>query len=227
MNTVRDVFLWLTDPVQWDGSNAILVRVGEHLTYTGFALLLALMIALPAGVYVGHTGKGATFALNLANVGRAVPAFGVIILFVVLIGIGFWPVIIALTVFAIPPILTNTFTGVSGVDRRLRDAAEGMGMRPLTLVWQVEIPVASPLIMAGVRTAAVQVVATATLAAFPGLGGLGRYIINGLAVQNYPQVIAGAVLVAVLALTVEGLFAWLERVAVPRGVRLAQAQSRA
>ena len=226
MNTARDVFLWLTDPVQWDGSNAILVRVGEHLTYTGVALLLALMIALPAGVYVGHTGKGATFALNLANVGRAVPAFGVIILFVVLIGIGFWPVIIALTVFAIPPILTNTFTGVSGVDRRLRDAAEGMGMRPLTLVWQVEIPVASPLIMAGVRTAAVQVVATATLAAFPGLGGLGRYIINGLAVQNYPQVIAGAVLVAVLALTVEGLFAWLERVAVPRGVRLAQAQSR-
>lgn len=219
MELLTDVIAWLSDPAQWEGSNAILVRTREHLAYTAAALGLALVIALPAGLVIGHTGRGVTVAVNVANVGRAVPAFGVIILFVVLVGIGLWPVLIALTLFAIPPILMNTFTGIASVDRGLRDAAEGIGMRPLQVLWQVEIPVASPLMLAGVRTAAVQVVATATLAAFPGLGGFGRYIINGLAVQNYPQVIAGALLVALLALAVEGLFALLQRLVVPRGVR--------
>jgi len=144
----------------------------------------------------------------------------------VLAGIGFVPVLIALTLFAIPPILTNTYAGISGVDRQLVDAAFGMGMRRLQVLTQVEIPVAIPLIMAGIRTSSVQVVATATLAAFPGLGGLGRYIINGLAVQNYPQVIAGALMVAVLALCVEGVLALVQRQVVPAGLQTSRRQRR-
>jgi len=219
MELLSEVVGWLSDPAQWDGSNAIPVRIMQHLAYTAAAVAVALWIALPIGLWVGHTGRGGAFAVNLANVGRAIPAFGVIILFVVLAGIGFVPVLIALTLFAIPPILTNTYTGVRGVDQKLRDAAEGMGMRPIQVLLQVEIPVASPLIMAGIRTSAVQVVATATLAAFPGLGGLGRYIINGLAVQNYPQVIAGALLVAALALVVEGVLSIVQRLVIPQGVQ--------
>jgi len=219
MELLFDVASWLSDPVQWDGSNAIYVRIGQHLWYTTTAVLVALIVALPIGLAVGHTGRGEAFAVNVANIGRAIPSFGIILLFVVLAGIGFVPVLIALTLFAIPPILTNTYTGISGVDRQLRDAAYGLGMRRLQVLTQVEIPVAMPLIMAGIRTSSVQVVATATLAAFPGLGGLGRYIINGLSVQNYPQVIAGALLVAVLALLVEGLLALLQRTVVPIGLQ--------
>ncbi len=226
MDLFFDVASWLSDPAQWDGSNAIPVRIGQHLWYTVTAVVLALVIALPLGLLVGHTGRGGAIAINVANIGRAIPSFGIIILFVVLAGIGFVPVLIALTLFAIPPILTNTYAGISGVDRQLVDAAFGMGMRRLQVLTQVEIPVATPLIMAGIRTSSVQVVATATLAAFPGLGGLGRYIINGLAVQNYPQVIAGALMVAVLALFVEGVLALVQRKVVPAGLQTSRVSRR-
>ena len=226
MDLFFDVASWLSNPAQWDGSNAIPVRIGQHLWYTVTAVVLALVIALPLGLLVGHTGRGGALAINVANIGRAIPSFGIIILFVVLAGIGFVPVLIALTLFAIPPILTNTYAGISGVDRQLVDAAFGMGMRRLQVLTQVEIPVAIPLIMAGIRTSSVQVVATATLAAFPGLGGLGRYIINGLAVQNYPQVIAGALMVAVLALCVEGVLALVQRQVVPAGLQTSRRQRR-
>jgi osmoprotectant transport system permease protein len=226
MDLFFDVASWLSDPAQWDGSNAIPVRIGQHLWYTLTAVVLALVIALPVGLLVGHTRRGGAVAVNVANIGRAIPSFGIIILFVVLAGIGFVPVLIALTLFAIPPILTNTYTGISGVDRQLVDAAFGMGMRRVQVLTQVEIPVATPLIMAGIRTSSVQVVATATLAAFPGLGGLGRYIINGLAVQNYPQVIAGALMVAVLALFVEGVLALVQRKVVPAGLQTSGASRR-
>ncbi len=227
MEVFADVVAWFTDPAQWDGSNSVPARLVEHLGYAAASTLVAIMIALPIGLWVGHTGRGGALAVNVANVGRAVPSFGVIILVVVLAGIGFLPVLIALVAFAIPPILTNTYTGVRGVDATVRDAAEGMGMRGWQVLRHVEIPVAMPLIMAGVRTSSVQVVATATLAAFPGLGGLGRYIVNGLAVQNYAQVVAGALLVALLALAVEAVLAAIQRLVVSEGLARANADAAA
>lgn len=218
MELLPDVAAWLTDPANWSGSNGIPTRTGQHLGYSAAAILGALLIALPIGLWVGHTGRGGTVAINVANVGRAVPSFGIIILMVVLAGLGFLPVLVALVAFAIPPILTNSYTGIQGVDARLREAAEGMGMRPLQVLFRVEVPVAMPLIMAGVRTSAVQTVATAAIAAFPGLGGLGRYIINGFAVQDLTQMISGAILIALLALGVEGLLAVVQRLLVSEGL---------
>lgn len=218
MELIPDVAAWLTDAANWSGSNGVPTRTVQHLGYSAAAILGALLIALPIGLWVGHTGRGGTVAINVANVGRAVPSFGIIILMVVLAGLGFLPVLVALVAFAIPPILTNSYTGVQGVDARLREAAEGMGMRPLQVLLRVEIPVAMPLIMAGLRTSAVQTVATAAIAAFPGLGGLGRYIINGFAVQDLPQMISGAILIALLALMVEGLLAGVQRLLVSEGL---------
>lgn len=227
MEVLADILAWFTDAANWEGSNGIPVRLLEHLWYAAVSTGVALAIALPVGLWVGHTGRGGAVAVNVANVGRAVPSFGVIILMVVLAGLGFLPVLVALASFAVPPILTNTYTGVRGVDAQVRDAAEGMGMTGGQVLRRVEIPVAMPLIMAGVRTSAVQVVATATLAAFPGLGGLGRYIINGLAVQDYAQVAAGAILVAALALLVEGVLAGLQRLVVSGGLAQANAEAAA
>ena len=154
---------WLLDPINWQGSNGIPARGLEHTWYSVVSTLAAMAIALPIGMVVGHTGRGGALAINLANVGRAVPSFGIIILMVVLLGIGFLPPFIALVAFAVPPILTNTYAGIREVDRDVREAAQGMGMRGWEVLWRVEIPVAMPLIMAGIRTSAVQVVATATI----------------------------------------------------------------
>lgn len=227
MEILVDILGWLTDPANWQGSNGIPTRLLEHLWYAAASTGVALAIALPVGLWVGHTGRGGALAINIANVGRAVPSFGVIILMVVLAGLGLLPVLVALVAFAVPPILTNTYTGIREVDEQVRNAAEGMGMRAGQVLLHVEIPVAMPLILAGVRTSAVQVVATATLAAFPGLGGLGRYIINGLSVQDYAQVAAGAILVAGLALAVEGLLAGVQRLAVSDGLARANAEAAA
>lgn len=225
MELLPQIVDWFLDPAQWQGSNGIPTRLLQHLGYSAAAVLGALIIALPIGLLVGHTRRGETLAINVANVGRAVPSFGIIILMVVLAGLGFLPVLVALVAFAIPPILTNTATGIRGVDQRLREAAEGMGMRPLQVLIRLEIPVGMPLIMAGIRTSTVQVVATAAIAAFPGLGGLGRYIINGFAIQDLPQMIGGAVLIALLAVVVEGLLARLQGLVIPTG--LAQAATEA
>lgn len=225
MELLPQIVDWFLDPAQWQGSNGIPTRLLQHLGYSAAAVLGALLIALPIGLLVGHTRRGETLAINVANVGRAVPSFGIIILMVVLAGLGFLPVLVALVAFAIPPILTNTATGIRGVDQRLREAAEGMGMRPLQVLVRLEIPVGMPLIMAGIRTSTVQVVATAAIAAFPGLGGLGRYIINGFAVQDLPQMIGGAVLIALLAVVVEGLLALLQGLVVPTGLSQAATEA--
>jgi osmoprotectant transport system permease protein len=218
MELIPEVFAWLTDPANWQGTNGIPNRTLQHVGYSASAIIGALLIALPVGLWVGHTRRGGALAINIANVGRAIPSFGIIILMVVLAGLGFLPVLVALVAFAIPPILTNTYTGIRGVDPRMRESAEGMGMRPMQVLLRVEIPVAMPLIMAGVRTSAVQVVATAAIAAFPGLGGLGRYIINGFAVQDLVQMISGAVLIALLAIAVEGLLALVQGLVVSEGI---------
>ena len=218
MNVVNEVIAWLTDPAQWSGPEGIPVRTLQHLGYSLLATAIAAAIALPIGVFIGHTGRGAVFAVNLTNLGRAIPTLGIIILVFILAGFGIVPVLVALTALAVPPIVTNSYVGVRSVDPEVREAAEGMGMRGRQVLWKVELPVAMPLIMAGIRTSTVQVVATATLAAYVGLGGLGRYLIDGFSQRDLPEVVGGAILVAVLALLIELALGRLQTLVVSRGL---------
>jgi osmoprotectant transport system permease protein len=218
MNVVNEVIAWLTDPAQWSGPDGIPVRTLQHLWYSVLATVIAAAIALPIGIYIGHTGRGAVFAVNLTNLGRAIPSLGIIILMFTLFGFGIAPVLITLFALAIPPIVTNSYIGVRSVDPDVRQAAEGMGMRGRQVLWQVELPMAMPLIMAGIRTSAVQVVATATLAAFVGLGGLGRYLIDGLAQRDLAEVVGGAILVAVLSLLTELVLGRVQTMVVSKGL---------
>jgi osmoprotectant transport system permease protein len=218
VNVVNEVIAWLTDPAQWSGPDGIPVRILQHLWYSLLAAAIAGAIALPIGVYIGHTGRGALFAVNLTNLGRAIPSLGIIILMFTLVGFGLVPVLVALVALAVPPIVTNSYIGIRSVNRDVREAAEGMGMRGRQVLWQVELPMAMPLIMAGIRTSAVQVVATATLAAFVGLGGLGRYLIDGLSQRDLPQVVGGAILVALLSLFTELLLGRVQALVVSRGL---------
>jgi osmoprotectant transport system permease protein len=218
MTVVNEVIAWLTDPAQWSGPDGIPVRTLQHLWYSLLATVIAGAIALPIGVFIGHTGRGAVFAINLTNLGRAIPSLGTIILVFTLVGFGIVPVLVALIALAVPPIVTNSYIGVRSVDRDVREAAEGMGMRGRQVLWEVELPVAMPLIMAGIRTSAVQVVATATLAAFVGLGGLGRYLIDGLSQRDLAQVVGGALLVAVLSLLTELVLGRVQTLVVSEGL---------
>jgi osmoprotectant transport system permease protein len=202
----------------------------EHLLYVIVPLALAIAIAVPIGLWVGHINRGGTLAINIANGGRAIPSLGIIVIAYLLFSAGFIPVYITLTAMAIPPILTNTYVGVREVDAEVRDAAAGMGLSGWDIVRRVEIPMAMPVIMAGVRTSAVQVVATATLAAYIGLGGLGRPIFTGLAIgpQFNPDaktlLVVACVLVAILAIATEQLLGLIERAVVPAGLQHKQAE---
>ncbi len=210
---------WLKSPQQWSGPDGIPIRVLQHLQYTVLSLLIAAAIALPVGMLIGHFNRGGFAAINTANVWRAIPTLGLLILMVVLLGFSPLTWLIPLVVLAIPAILVNTYEGIAGVDPDLKDAARGMGMTQWQVLWRVEVPVAIPLIMLGLRTAAIFVVATATIAAEIGLGGLGRYIIDGLAANNYGEVAGGAAVIVVLALAVQVIFVGLRRLVVPAGLR--------
>jgi osmoprotectant transport system permease protein len=218
VNLVNEVLAWLTDPAQWSGPDGIPVRTLQHLWYSLLATAIAAAVALPIGIYIGHTGRGAIFAVNLTNLGRAIPSLGIIILTFTIFGFGIAPVLVTLFALAIPPIVTNSYIGVRSVDPDIRQAAEGMGMRGRQVLWQVELPIATPLIMAGIRTSAVQVVATATLAALVGLGGLGRYLIDGLAQRDLAEVVGGAILVAALSLLTELALGRVQTLVVSKGL---------
>jgi osmoprotectant transport system permease protein len=222
MNVLGGILAWFADPAHWSGADGVPVRVAEHLGYCLLATAVATLIALPLGVILGHTGKGGSLAINVSNAGRAIPTFGIVLLAFLVAGAGLLPITVALVLLAVPPILTNTYVAVRGIDRELRDAAEGMGMYGWQVVRQLEVPMAMPLIMAGVRTSAVQVVATATLAAYVTLGGLGRYIFDGLGQRVYAEVAAGAILVAILALAVEFGLSKLQTAVTARGLRSTQ-----
>ena len=212
---------WLT---YGDPSMGVLARLLEHLAYTGVAVLIACAVGLPLGVLLGHRGRGGQVAIAVAGTGRAVPTLGVIVLFAVSpLGTGFATVVTALALVALPPVLTNAYVGIREVDRGAVEAARGMGMTGGQVLRRVELPLAAPLIAAGVRSAVLQVLATATLAAAIGGGGLGRFLLDGLGSQDYPQLEAGAVLVAGLALVVELLLAGVQRMLDPasRGARRA------
>ncbi|MEW2412685.1 ABC transporter permease [Streptomyces sp. NPDC046866] len=204
---------WLADGANWSGENGVWHRLGEHVYVSAIALAIACAVALPAGLWLGHIGRGGAFAVNLSNAGRAVPVFAVLALFMVspLRSAGYLPTVAALVLFALPPLLTNAYVGVREVDRSVVEAARGMGMSGGQLFLRVELPLARPLVMTGLRSAAVQVIATATIAAMVGQGGLGRIITAGFNTYNTPQVVAGALLVAALALLVEGVLVAADR----------------
>lgn len=211
-------FDFISDPANWSGAEGIGNRILQHLGYTFLSLGIAAAIALPIGLLIGHTRRGAFLAINLGNAARALPTLGLLTLIVLLIGIGRVPVIIALVVLGIPPILASTYAGVSGVDAATTDAARGMGMTEREVLTRVEIPIALPLMISGLRSATLQIVSTATIGAFVALGGLGRYVIDGLSLRDFPQMLTGAVLVAVLAIALDLLFAAAGRYAVSAGL---------
>ncbi|MGV9344700.1 ABC transporter permease [Streptomyces spiralis] len=215
MTTLTDSWRWLTDPAHWSGDDGIAHRLVQHLVLTVVCLAVSCLIALPVALVLGHLGKGGALAVNLANVGRAVPTFAVLVL-LLLTPVGRWgegPTVVALVLFAVPPLLTNAYVGIREVDRSVVRAARGMGMTGRQMLFHVELPLSLPLVLNGVRIAAVQLVATATLAALAGGGGLGRIITAGFNLASTPQVVAGALLVAVFALVVEGVFEITERLA--------------
>jgi osmoprotectant transport system permease protein len=225
-----DVVNWFQDGSNWSGDDGVINRMSEHVQISLISILVAALIALPIGFLIGHLRKGGFVAVNVSNVGRALPSFALLILMVQIFGIGepsgflsflgSFPTFIVLVALAIPPMLTNTYVGVAGVDPDVRESARGMGMSGRQLLTGVEAPVALPLVWAGIRTAAIAVVATATLAAYTGWGGLGRFIIDGLSTQDNVQVFAGAVLVALLAIVFEFALAGLQRLTVSRGLRV-------
>ena len=223
MSLLGLVWQWFMDPQHWQGSNGVPTRLVEHLHLSIESVLIGLVIALPTGIALGHYGKFGTVAINISNTGRAIPSFGLLVLAFQVFGLGDGPIILALTALAIPPMVTNSYVALREVDPDIKDAARGMGYRELAQVLRVELPLAVPLIMAGVRTSALQVVATATLAAFVAGGGLGRYIVDGYATQVYEEMVSGAILVAGLALATELVLAVLQRALVPRGLRLLRA----
>ncbi|MBV9041989.1 MAG: ABC transporter permease [Acidimicrobiia bacterium] len=218
MKFLGDVLAWFATGSHWQGTNGIPHRVFEHLVMSGAAVGAALLVAMPPSLYLGHLRRFGSIAINFTNAGRAIPSFAVLVLAAQIFGIGAEPAFIALFVLAIPPLVTNSYVGMADVDPEIRDSAKGMGMTGWQSLWHVELPVALPVVLAGVRTAAVQVVATATLAALVAWGGLGRYIIDGLAQRDFVQVFAGAFLVAVLSVLTELVLALLQRFTVSAGL---------
>jgi osmoprotectant transport system permease protein len=228
MELIAAVAGWFADPEHWSGPNGVPFRLAQHVGISLLSVGLAAAIALPAGLYIGHTRRGQRLAVNLATIGRAVPSLAAIAIVVPFTqqidpGLGFslYPTIIAMVVLAIPPILVNTFTGIAEVDADLVESARGMGMRERQILRTIELPVGAPVVIAGIRSASVQVVATATLGAIYGLGALGGFIVEGVAQQDDARLFAGVTLVAVVALLAEGGLGLVQRRLVPAALRAA------
>jgi osmoprotectant transport system permease protein len=226
VNLIDRTLAWLADPVHWGGPNGIPTRLGEHIAISGFSLVIAIAVAFPVGLWIGHTGRGAAVAVNLANLWRALPSLAVIAIALPITagidpqaGFKFYPTVIAMIVLGIPPILVNTFSGIQGVERDLVEAGRGQGMSERQVLTKVELPLAVPVVLSGISSAAIQIVATATLGAVFGFGGLGRYLVDGLSQGDAGQTVGGAVLVGALVIAAGGLFVLIERLAAPRPSR--------
>ncbi|MBD2763705.1 ABC transporter permease [Kocuria sp. cx-455] len=225
MNLIDQALAFLTDPKNWTGAAGIPQRMLEHLGYTALTMAIALIIAVPLGLWVGHTGRGSGVVVGITGALRSLPTLGLLTLFTLLMGLGLLPPILALVLLAIPPILSGTYSGVASVSPALVDGARAMGMTERQTLTRVEIPVALPVILGGIRNAALQVLATVTIVAYINLGGLGRYLIDGLAVRDYARMLASVVLVAVLALAADAILALIQRLVTSPGLRLAGERS--
>ena len=231
------VIAFFTDPANWQGTTGIPNRLLEHLIISGLSVALATLIAVPLGLYIGHTNRCAGLAINLANIGRAIPSFAMMVIplpftlalapvlgYAPTFGLDFLPIFIAMTFLAIPPLLVSTYAGLRSVDRDLLEAGRGMGLRESQILRRLELPLASSIIVGGFRTATLQVIATATIGAILSGGGLGRFIFDGLSqgAVGVPSIVAGAILVSVLAIGVDLFLAWVQRRLTPRALRRAR-----
>ncbi len=219
MSVLSDGIHWIFTADNWSGDGGIGHSILQHLWYSLLATLVAVAIALPIGLAIGHTGKGRFIAANVTGVWRAIPTVGVVTIVFRWHPLSVWPVLAALILLAIPPIVLNTVAGIDSVPPEVRDAARGMGLTGWQSLWQVEVPNGLPLILAGIRSAANQVIATATVAGFVGLGTLGVFIYTGYGTQRYDVVAGASILVIIMVLLVEGLFALIQRLVVSEGVR--------
>lgn len=226
---IASLIAWFSDPVRWSGPGGVPARVLEHLGYSALALVIAVLIAVPVGVWIGHTGKGRRVVVGLSSALRALPTLGLLTFLAIVLQIGLRqaviPTVIVLVVLAIPPLLAGTYAGLHAVPREVVHAARANGHSTGQLIGQVELPLALPMVVGGLRSATLQVLATTSVAAYLGLGGLGRYLFDALAVQDYTTMLAGALLIAVLALAVDGLLLLLQRLLTPTGLRASRARA--
>ena len=218
MNLLLEAFAWIFDPAHLGGPNGIPIRLVQHLTISLVVLVISSIIAIPLGYLIGHTGRGRSLAVGLTGGFRALPTLGLLIILALWLGIGVEAPVIALVVLAVPPILAGAYSGFEAIDRRTIDSARAVGMTEWQIVRKVEIPLGLPLLIGGLRSGTLQIIATATLADYVGAGGLGRFIFVGLKSNDYPQMLAGSLLVIALALLSEGIFAVIQKLVVPRGV---------
>lgn len=224
MSLFAAAWAWLTAPEQWTGSGTLPERLGEHLLYTLVALVLAALVAVPVGYAVGHTGRGRELAVALAGAGRALPSLGLLTVLTLLVGVGSAGVAatVVFVVLAVPSVLAGTYAGVENVDAAVTDSARAVGMTEWQVLARVEAPLGLPLLVGGLRNAALQVIATAVLAAYVGLGGLGVYVQRGIALRRYEEMLGGAIVIVLLAVVVDVVFALLARIA----MRVAGGQGR-
>ena len=231
---MEQLLTFLTDAASWQGETGIPNRLIEHLAISLLAVLTASAIALPLGFYIGHTGKLQLLGINIANIGRAVPSYAVMVMLLPVmlglapvlgydprLGLRFFPIFLAMVLLAVPPILVATYAGLQDVDRDLTESSRGMGLTERQILTGVELPLALPVIVGGFRVALLQVIATATIGAFLAGGGLGRFIIDGIALRDDGMLYSGVLVVAVLAIGSDVLLSWLQRRITPEGVRVA------
>lgn len=225
MNALDALVRWLTDPASWQGSGGIPQRALEHLLFSLGVVAVAAALAVPLGLWIGHTGRGRLAVVGVVNTMRAMPTLGLLFAAILVIGpmlpgsVAFsGPAFVVLVVLAAPPLLSGAYAGVGSVDPRARDAARGLGMSGREVLWRVEAPCALPLLWSGLRSATLQVIATATIAATVGTGGLGRFLIDGQAARNYGEMAGGAVLVAILAMLTDVLLGRIGRLVIPAGL---------
>ena len=225
MSLFADAFAWLFSPDRLEGGDALPTAIAVHLFYTFVSLLIAAVIAIPVGYLIGHTGKGRELAVGISGAARALPSFGLILLLVLVIGVTQkeGAAFAAFVLLGIPSVLAGAYSGIEAIDRRIIDAARAVGMTEWQILWRVEVPLGLPLLIGGLRSAALQIVATVTLAAYIGLGGLGQYIIAGLRLRQFDQMLGAAIVIIVLALVIDGLFALLQHLVVPKGVAAGRA----
>ena len=223
MNLFAQAFGWIFDGGHWVAGPNILLRTGETLQASVISVVIAAIIALPIGIAIGHPGKGRGVAILISNVARALPTLGLLSILILLLGFGLLPITIVLVILGIPPMLAGVYAGIESVDRQTIDAARAVGMTELQIITRVELPLAAPLIIGGLRATVLQVIATVSVASAFAFGGLGLYLFYGLAQGDFVQLLAGAILITALALIVDGLLAVAQRFVVPRGVSLGRA----